>query len=1050
MIPVELQLEGIGPFRHRTVIDFSQIPAKSLFLISGPTGSGKSFIFDAMCFALFGETPSNRTQNVRSDHVLETEPATVQFVFQQGKRTFKVLRILSCKKPKKSGGFSTTAEKQQLIELSVWPDGKETILAEKKTEVRALCHEVLGFNAEQFMQVVLIPQGRFRELLLADSSKREVLLNHLFQATLYNDIEHAVEEEYKALDTEAQGAIQAHRSLLSSLQADLHAVLPPPEEVNAGGDAEPDQATLDDTPLLRVEQLESHLEQLRFQDAKAKTSIAKASVAFSNATEALADARNISKQFHERDEAHHRLQALKRDDATWQEKRSQLEAHYRAQSIETPWAQADSLAQNLKLESVHFKQAEKRLDKARSVMKQADAASELLVPLARELAELQAGMLAVSNALPEVLQLDDLQEKRAATEADIAVLRKRESGLRKEVDSGAEAITSIQAELVERQKEAEPFLELMAIQHDAEHYARLLKKREKCDAKVAEFVADLKPKQRMLELAEKGMTDLRRRRELGMASELAQELEAYEACPVCGSVEHPLPASKMHDLPSKDEIKAGEHAVQLARDELISLEQDILSHGFQQQDDLDHLAIGHASWPLTLKEFSPIFQQIKSDVSLAEQARFKVVSLQRERKAFEAEQSVSRQSLEAIHPKLEGLCNQLSQLEGEQIAVQRRVEKFKLEASLVQDLHLEAASLKAELVRFKKKSAEVESDIQHRTAQKERAESELAIASEQFSVGQRRLKEAELARAKADQAFVLARENAGFASRDDFVAARRDASWAVDTEDALKSYEMQRHVAEENIKRLNEVLEGRSKPELEPLRLDAEEKEAAHLDAVAARHSTQSDIHYLEQVLHQLADLKSKSSDLERRLRVLGQLAKQVRGKAHPKISLSRFFLAQRLDEVLTQASQRLQELSRGRFILERSLQARNKRGQTGLDLDVFDTYTHSRRPVNTLSGGQMFLASLSLALGLADVVQARSGGIRVDALFIDEGFGSLDEETLQDALKVLNELRRGRMVGIISHVTELKRQIVNQLVVHPEPDGSTVRFSVEKHGLHS
>jgi len=163
------------------------------------------------------------------------------------------------------------------------------------------------------------------------------------------------------------------------------------------------------------------------------------------------------------------------------------------------------------------------------------------------------------------------------------------------------------------------------------------------------------------------------------------------------------------------------------------------------------------------------------------------------------------------------------------------------------------------------------------------------------------------------------------------------------------------------------------------------------------------------------------------------------------KISLKRFFLAQRLEEVLIQASQRLTLLSRGRFTLKRDKNIRHRAVQTGLDLNIFDHHTGTERPASTLSGGQMFLASLSLALGLADVVQARSGGINIEALFIDEGFGSLDEETLQLALQVLNELRKGRMVGVISHVTELNRQISNCIEVKKASIGSGIKLVLDK-----
>jgi exonuclease SbcC len=185
--------------------------------------------------------------------------------------------------------------------------------------------------------------------------------------------------------------------------------------------------------------------------------------------------------------------------------------------------------------------------------------------------------------------------------------------------------------------------------------------------------------------------------------------------------------------------------------------------------------------------------------------------------------------------------------------------------------------------------------------------------------------------------------------------------------------------------------------------------------------------------------LQDENRDLETRNSLLRRLSEQVRGVSPPKISLNRYFLARRLEEVLVQATRRLTLLSRGRFVLKRRDEGRTAAAQAGLDLLVSDAWTGTERPVNTLSGGQLFMASLSLALGLADVVQARSGGVRLEALFIDEGFGTLDDDALQGVLAVLNDLRENRMVGVISHVPELKRQIADRIEVSAAGTGSKI-----------
>ncbi|MEA3558369.1 MAG: SbcC/MukB-like Walker B domain-containing protein, partial [Candidatus Thermoplasmatota archaeon] len=254
----------------------------------------------------------------------------------------------------------------------------------------------------------------------------------------------------------------------------------------------------------------------------------------------------------------------------------------------------------------------------------------------------------------------------------------------------------------------------------------------------------------------------------------------------------------------------------------------------------------------------------------------------------------------------------------------------------------------------------------------------------------------------------------------------------------------------------NEALLGKLKVQREELGRELEITEEEHLkqyqeeettrknewkEAGEERANIEKDLKWSLDQIKNIESIREGIEDLEKELKIVGKLSSQVRGLDNPRMSLERFFLAQRFEEVLISSNHRLKILSGGRFLLKRADEMEmGGRSKVGLDLDVYDNYTGLDRPANTLSGGQMFLSSLALALGLADVVQSRSGGIHMDALFIDEGFGSLDEETLQTALKVLSELREGRMVGVISHVGELKRQIKTGFEVVPSTSGSRIR----------
>lgn len=236
-------------------------------------------------------------------------------------------------------------------------------------------------------------------------------------------------------------------------------------------------------------------------------------------------------------------------------------------------------------------------------------------------------------------------------------------------------------------------------------------------------------------------------------------------------------------------------------------------------------------------------------------------------------------------------------------------------------------------------------------------------------------------------------------------------------------------------------ISGRLKPDLK----ESEERQLKASEAASESSSmstaTAGSLKRHSDIQAELLAMEDVHRSRERRNGLLRKLSEQVRGNRPPKISLNRFFLARRLEEVLIQATRRLSLLSRGRFTLKRRDEGRTAGARAGLDLLISDAWTGTERPVNTLSGGQLFMASLSLALGLADVVQARSGGMKLEALFIDEGFGTLDDEALQGVLQVLNDLRENRMVGVISHVPELKRQISDRIEVFRSDPGSSVRL---------
>jgi DNA repair protein SbcC/Rad50 len=330
--------------------------------------------------------------------------------------------------------------------------------------------------------------------------------------------------------------------------------------------------------------------------------------------------------------------------------------------------------------------------------------------------------------------------------------------------------------------------------------------------------------------------------------------------------------------------------------------------------------------------------------------------------------------------------------------------------------------------------------IAEREARDRRAAEALAVSSAALEAAQRDEAEAALRLREQDEALQREARAHGFAD----LAELRGASLPPEDEARLRgeleALERALAAAAQSVRDGEAALAGQLPPDLDALAAAAQGAAAAAQGALGAREAVRAQLAQLREARGRIGQQDAAYAEQEARLRVLGRLAEMVAGQNALKMSLQTFVLASRMDEVAVAASERLLRMSRGRYALQRTNDVKHRGKQSGLELKVLDTHAGIERYVHSLSGGEMFLASLSLALGLADVVTRRSGGVQLDALFIDEGFGTLDDETLDQVMRTLEDLRAGgRMVGLISHVSELKERIPTRLTVSKGPRGSTV-----------
>ncbi|TPQ30362.1 AAA family ATPase [Cupriavidus pinatubonensis] len=1013
MRPLHLTMQAFGPFSGTEAIDFTRLGEQAFFLIHGPTGAGKTTLLDAVCFALYGDTSGGErsAQAMRSANAAPGLRTEVALEFSLGEKRYRVVRSPAQERPKQRGeGMVNETLKAQ---LDAWDGDGWVSKAGQPAKVTEAVRELLGFDSAQFRQVIVLPQGRFRELLTASSQARQSILERLFRTELYRRVEELLKGEAAGIKREAERIGDQRQALLGQFEMES-------TETLAAG----------------IAQLQQELGDLQQQEQAARATLAAAQ-------SALQAGEQVEARLRERADAQAAHDALLARKATVDEQRVRLQAARRA-------AQAWPAVQQMETAQRDQQTAQGAVEQAAGALRQqqAEAAhsgerlqAELARGDAREAA--QRRVMEFEALLPRARQLGSLRQSLDAAQ-------KQQGDTVAARDRAAQSLAQRQAELAsseEEQRRAQMLaaqaqalsLQLQAVQARAKQIARyrqtgqaVAKAREafaRSDAAATRAATGRESARAVLAATESAWRT-------GQAARLAAALTAGDTCPVCGGTDHPSLAQHSGELVSDDAL---EHA-RIASREADDLVLRAANARHAAQADVERLSeqlaeleadIGDGALRTvesTAQALAAQTAELERDLAAAQASAARLqrmpAVIEERRSALATADDLHRKACAAV----ESAAQALAQLQGEWRAAC---------AQLPEDLRVPQA-IEAALQQVRKQMAVLVAALEsaqaadkHATAALARAEaaSQSALAT-QVRTGER-LQEA---RSAADAMLAAS----GFADMAAFSAARLDAAAMEGLDDAVRRYDEALAVAAHGLSRAIAAAEGLSAPDIDGLRTAASTAAAGVEDLVRRQADRGRMRDNLLQCQRQLDALAAANSEIEARYAVLGRLAEVANGNNPRRMTFQRFVLATLLDEVLEAASVRLLAMSRGRYTLQRVREQTDQRSAGGLDLEVFDYDTGAARPANTLSGGEGFLASLSLALGLADVVQSRSGGIQLDTLFVDEGFGTLDPESLDFAIRTLLDLQQaGRLVGIISHVAELRERIDVRLEVKPGAAGS-------------
>ncbi|MGV3016783.1 AAA family ATPase [Rothia sp. 88186D007BW] len=1042
-----LELTAYGPFPGTITLNFDDLNREGIFLLNGPTGSGKSTILDAICYALYGTTSSGRTDLKSRFAQPQTQPRVV-LDCTIGTNRYRIDRSPAYDRPKKRGHGTLTEPAKTLIEkfdtaTGTWePDPAIT----RHKDAGDFMLSVLGLNAQQFNQVMLLPQGKFQRFLTASSGEREQLLKQLFGTEEFEKVQALLHEKAKDATAAADAAQQELQVLQQRAERAEHAACidqarqalgqapteetpntPTPQDTTDKGTPE-NTRDLTDLPhhlehLLReLHTLTENLEEEREKSAQNLEALATEHRAATQLHKDWATYLNLTK---EQENLAHKEPQIAASRTRLQEHRVAADILPRVQAAEqasTAYHQAQGRAETqLNSTQVLLISAQEKLTETALEHSLLTRAHSLLKQALKETDSQQLGeeMSAHIEGLTRYQQVEKdmaaLARQEQASATVLANLTDRRTHLTQDLETAQKNLTQLRKDYA--QTEEAPAQEEAA-------RTRLTQARDKVTSaqQLITARASLATARQKSQAAEENRRaasaqaeNLQRQRFDAAAQILAENLTDGQPCSVCGSTTHPAPASYDQNTPPVTQEALAQAKDQ--RDQAEAAAQEALAALSAAQSTLDQL----------VKQGTPEPEEAHTALAAAQESLSQAQAQVAHRKALARRITTAEQALDASRNELAEAERQHTSEEAkiQQLSSQRENLKAELEP------HQQGPSLADRIATLNQLARQIPA-LGAAQAEQERHRQAQVQAQEELD---RALEEAQLTDAQQVKAQLLSK--AQVSQLEEQVTAHRDRTLAVTAQ--LESPTLA-HIAQ---------LQAAGKQPPAP-------EEVAQLKA----HITQLRAHNEELIRH-TTRLTGASTELGEVLNLLEAALAQSRlllEDAHLKgelaatataapgsdnrlrMTLTTYVLAYQLTEVADAASEHLEKMTHGRYRLEHTDRAEGRGKKSGLALDIFDAWHNARRSPETLSGGETFMASLALALGLADVVQQANGGIDIDTLFVDEGFGSLDDQALEEVMTTIDSLReRGRVIGLISHVAEMKNRISKHIVLTSSPQGSSL-----------
>ncbi|OKL36804.1 AAA family ATPase [Domibacillus mangrovi] len=1031
MKPVKLTMTAFGPYAGREEIDFSLLENRKMFVISGKTGSGKTTIFDAISFAMYGRpSGDNRSaQEMRSQFAQAGQLTEVELLFELKGCQYVIRRTPQQEKVKARGTGTTIAS--ATAELSeITDEGKKVLLAANVRDTDEKINELIGLEANQFRQILMIPQGEFQKLLMASSQDKEKILQKLFQTVFYKQVEERLKEKADILKKEAGKTVAEQMTMLKSLPLYSHEMSILLNEEDVMTDVVFKQLDIDMDMMQREHQ--SMKENIVKVGKKRDEHVAERErgTTLNRQFDALTQSIEVKRQLDDRQEqmqlitvnivrAERAEKLLSYEDHVQKAEKALVLAHERKKEA----------MQNETLARVQFDQAEKVLKREESRQPERDKAI-------RHYQQLESMKESV-YAFKEAVQNESIcREKLVNAVASGVRLHETLQEMEQKISEAEHTIKPLELA-------GERFIKADRLVEKADQMLELHKEARAAASQLSTLEAEKKEaEQRVAEAMQKAVESkkqvlaLRQKLKHEQAALLALHLTEGEPCAVCGSIHHPKPAYSGDDDPliRDEDVEQAEKHASLIEQKSYDEERKLSSIQFAVntlKKEIEKMK-AKLSEDQTIEDVQEMLQGAKMDRQKAEHDREKKQQLAEQLHMFNQQKEMIVQNIEQ-NRQIEA-AEQRAHIEANSVLAQ-------MEKSVPDQMRNVAQFIEV----FDQVKQQVEQDKQQvEQARTVYHEWHVALQSAVSILNEREQAMVEAEASYKDTAAIFSEkllENE-FIDEQSYQDAKPFVDHLLPMKESVELYNEEQRAIHMKIRELEKTTNGLERMDLNKLSdtidmLNDEMNEWTHKAGMLAAQMSES-MRTKEAVMR----LSEQIARVEEEYRLAGHMYDIAHGKNELKVTFERYVLASFLEDILIAANTRLVGMTNGRFQLERQTERAKGNAQSGLDLLAFDQYTGASRHVKTLSGGESFKAALALALGLAEVVQNYAGGVSLETMFVDEGFGTLDPESLDQAIETLMDIQSdGRLVGIISHVPELKERIDARLEVKQSERGSEAIF---------